>query len=203
MSLIVDTFKWCCRVGEGRGVWRATSQAEEVSEHRMLVSLTGCLHCLVLAELPTFHNSPPSCSLQAHLQKILKGMGVGFCVCEGSHFVGVSTLTWERELERLCTGKHKGCPKLGVKCCYRNLSFLQSNFFHVNSVLLWQYSILMPSSFFISCNLSALKSESSSDCVFHMFNCWSIKFLQITYMQTRHFIVWLSLSQVTHLAMLS
>ena len=102
------------------------------------------------------------CLKKIQVNKIWKC--VCYCFC-----VNPSNL----ESGRSCKGKHKGhCnSKLGVKCCYRNLSFLQSNFFHVNSVLLWQYSILMPSSFFISCDLSALKSESSSDCVFHMFNC--------------------------------
>ena len=30
------------------------------------------------------------------------------------------------ESERLCACKHKGCSKLGEKCCYRNVDFLQT-----------------------------------------------------------------------------
>ena len=47
--------------------------------------------------------------------------------------VCVSTLTWIRpsnlESQRLCKGKHNSRSKMGVKCCYWNLNFLQSNFF--------------------------------------------------------------------------
>ena len=79
------------------------------------------------------------------------------------------------ELERLCTGKHKGCSKLGVKCHYRNFTFLQSKILHMNLVLLWQYSILVACSSFTSCQWWMLKVHwCQYKCVFCMLNCWSI-----------------------------
>ena len=48
------------------------------------------------------------------------------------------------ESERSCAGKHKGCSKLGKKCCYRNVNFLQT----FNSALLCQYSSLVVTAFF-------------------------------------------------------